>query len=88
MIIKYESSFKKDLRHIKDENLLKRIKKLIEKIKSADTLSELTNLKKLKSYNSLYRIRLADYRMGIEVTENEIIFVRILHRKDIYRYFP
>jgi mRNA interferase RelE/StbE len=31
---------------------------------------------------------LGDYRIGIEVLEDEVIFVRMLHRRDIYRYFP
>ncbi len=35
-----------------------------------------------------YRIRVGDYRIGVEVVGDEILFVRILHRKDIYRYFP
>ncbi|MGA9351150.1 MAG: type II toxin-antitoxin system RelE/ParE family toxin [Anaerolineae bacterium] len=42
----------------------------------------------MKGYDTFYRIRLGDYRIGIEVLEDKVILVRILHRKDIYRYFP
>ncbi|MGQ9625861.1 MAG: type II toxin-antitoxin system RelE family toxin [Anaerolineae bacterium] len=38
----------------------------------------------MRGYATLYRPRLGDYRIGIEVIEDEVIFVRILHRKDIY----
>ena len=42
----------------------------------------------MKGYDTFYRIRLGDYRMGIDVLDNEVIIARLLHRKDIYRYFP
>jgi mRNA interferase RelE/StbE len=29
-----------------------------------------------------------DYRIGISVEGDEVEFVRCLHRRDIYRYFP
>jgi mRNA interferase RelE/StbE len=35
-----------------------------------------------------YRIRLGDYRVGLKIENNTVCFVRFLHRKDIYRYFP
>ena len=37
---------------------------------------------------SNYRIRLGDYRIGIEIQKDTIIFTRFLHRKDIYKFFP
>ncbi len=56
--------------------------------KEAEALAEINNLKKMQGYDSFYRIRLGEYRLGIEVFESEIIFVRFLHRKDIYKFFP
>ncbi len=88
MKIRYEASFEKDLRGIRDKNLLKKIKDMIEDIKHADNVSLINNIKKLKGYERFYRIRIGDYRIGIEITEDYVIFTRILHRKDIYRYFP
>jgi hypothetical protein len=52
--VKYESAFGKDLKNIKDRNLLGRIKKLIEMIKEADTITELGNVKKLKGFDTFY----------------------------------
>ncbi len=88
MKICYESSFERDLKRIKDKKLLGRVEQNIEEIKQADSLDNIKSLKKMKGYDTLYRIRLGDYRMGIEVVEEEIILTRLLHRKDIYRYFP
>ncbi|MCB0846226.1 MAG: type II toxin-antitoxin system RelE/ParE family toxin [Bacteroidetes bacterium] len=52
-------------------------------------------LKKLQGFENYYRIKLGDYRIGIEIekspenTGEEIVtFIRFIHRKDIYRYFP
>ncbi|WP_202218315.1 type II toxin-antitoxin system RelE/ParE family toxin [Okeania sp. KiyG1] len=46
------------------------------------------NIKKLKGEEEYYRIRVGDYRLGIKVNDGIVFFVRILHRKEIYRYFP
>lgn len=48
----------------------------------------MTNLKKLKGGGNYYRIRVGEYRIGIIVEGDAITFVRCLHRKEIYRYFP
>jgi mRNA interferase RelE/StbE len=42
--------------------------------------------------NIYYRIRTGNFRIGVKIvsveSENVVIFVRALHRKDIYRKFP
>ncbi|NUN66228.1 type II toxin-antitoxin system RelE/ParE family toxin [Pseudanabaena biceps] len=89
MNVKFESRFEKDLKLVKDRNLLARLKQMILTCKQAESLGEINNLKKMQGYDSFYRIRLlGDYRVGIEVLEDEVIFVRFLHRKDIYKFFP
>jgi mRNA interferase RelE/StbE len=42
----------------------------------------------MQGYDNFYRIRLGEYRIGIELVDDEIIFTRFLHRKDVYKYFP
>lgn len=88
MKLSFEASFAKDLKNIRDKPLLKRIEQIIVEVKAAIVLSEIKHLSKMRGHTSFYRIRLGDYRIGIEVVEDEIIFVRVLHRKDIYRHFP
>ncbi|TVM04222.1 MAG: plasmid stabilization protein [Candidatus Brocadia sp. WS118] len=51
-------------------------------------ITEIKNLKKIKGHPSFYRIRIGDYRLGIEYRETTLVFMRVLHRKEIYRYFP
>lgn len=88
MKIKFESTFEKDLKRIKNDKLYQRIKNIIEEIKEVDEPYAIANLKKMKSYDTFYRLRTGDYRIGIEIMDDVVIFVRILHRKDIYKYFP
>ena len=84
----YEKSFGRDLKKIKDKRLLKQVQKIIAQVESATSLTDLQNVKKLEGYDTYYRIRVGDYRIGIEVLEGQVIFVCFLNRKDIYRYFP
>lgn len=88
MKVKFESKFAKDLRNIRDNKLLAKIKEIIIECKTAQSLNELKNVKKLQGYDTFYRIRIGDYRVGIEVLNDELIFTRFLHRKDVYKYFP
>ncbi|NOZ49038.1 MAG: type II toxin-antitoxin system RelE/ParE family toxin [Chloroflexi bacterium] len=88
MKVLFERSFAKDLRALKDRKLYGRVSQTIAEVKLAHDLSEVKQLTKLKGYSSFYRIRVGNYRIGMEVLEDTAIFVRILHRKDIYRFFP
>lgn len=88
MKVEFRKSFEKDLGNILDETLLQRIKAVIEEVENAENLGNVSSIKKLKADGDYYRIRVGDYRIGITVSENVVIFVRVLHRKDVYRYFP
>ena len=88
MKIKFESKFSKDLRKIKDQKLLSQIKVVINECKLAQTLDDIKNLKKLKGYQIFHRIKIGDYRIGIAIINDELIFTRFLHRREIYRFFP
>lgn len=88
MNIKFESRFEEDIRKIKDKKILLKRKENILKCKAVKELSEINQVKKLQGYESFYRIRLGDYRIGIELINDELIFTRFLHRKDIYKFFP
>ncbi len=88
MNIRYEASFERDLKTIKNKKLLKRIKAILDNIKSAENLKEIRNIRKLKGHETYHRIRMGDYRIGLEFVDETVILTRILHRKDIYKYFP
>jgi mRNA interferase RelE/StbE len=88
MNVEYKASFARDLRKIKDKQIQRRLQDVIIKVEEADALSDLINLKKLKGEDNYYRVRVGDYRCGLIVQDETVTFVRFLHRKEIYRYFP
>ena len=88
MKVLFEKSFGRDLKKIKDKRLLRQVEETIEKVESASLLNDVPNVKKMQGFDTYYRIRVGDYRIGIEILEGQVIFVCFLNRKDIYRYFP
>lgn len=88
MQLRFDKSFEKDIRKLSDGDVLKRLKERILLLKSANTLAEIPELKKIKGYAGYYRIRIGDYRLGVELEDQTVALVRFLHRKEIYRKFP
>ncbi len=88
MNIEFKKSFEKDLLKILDADLFQRVQEIIEQVEKAEKLSDMKNIKKLKGEVDYYRIKIGNYRIGIKVNNSVVSFVRILHRKEIYRYFP
>jgi mRNA interferase RelE/StbE len=65
MKIFYTKKFSKDLDKISNDlSLQKNILVIIDLVKQANTIFELTNIKKIQGYNDYYRMRLGDYRLG------------------------
>lgn len=89
MLYKASAKFLKDIDNITDKQVLKKFKALLEAIEKASSLKEIPNLKKMRGFEFYYRIKISDYRIGIDFSDsNTLIFCRILHRKAIYRKFP
>ena len=89
MKFRVERSFDRDVDKIKDKKLLKKIRSFISTIEEAASIGEILHIKKIEGYDSFYRTKIGDYRLGMEaLSDKEVILVRFLHRKDIYRYFP
>jgi mRNA interferase RelE/StbE len=84
----FRKSFERDLKRIKDRSVLEQTKQAIEEVEAAASLQEISGVKKLSGAGSFYRIRIGEYRIGIAVEVSEVEFVRCLHRREIYRYFP
>lgn len=88
MKVNYQNSFLRDLKNIKDNSIVLQIKENIDRLIQSSDLKEVDNIKKLKGKNSAFRISVKKYRIGFYVENNTIILSRVLHRKDIYKYFP
>ena len=88
MKVEFRESFAKDLKGVKDKSLLKRVAEVIEAVEKADSPAEIPNLKKLRGGGTYFRLRIGDYRIGLALEGEAVVFVRFLNRKDLYKYFP
>lgn len=89
MKTEYLPSFIKDLKKLKKIPVYHEIKLLVFKtIPNYSYITEINNLTKIKGYKYAYRLRIGNYRIGIFIKDETIVFSRVLHRKEIYRYFP
>jgi mRNA-degrading endonuclease RelE of RelBE toxin-antitoxin system len=87
--VRYRKSFLKDLKKLKGQPAYSRIFELVfTTLVEEPQLSSIPNIKAMKGYSNRYRIRLGDYRVGIEVDGDDVEVFRVLHRRDFYRYFP
>jgi len=88
MNVEYTPSLFKDLKHVKDTALLRRLRQVIEGMEQARGLPDIPGLKRLHSEGRYYRLHVGDYRLGIVAEGQALVLVRFLPRKDIYRHFP
>ena len=88
MEVEFRKSFEKDLSKLRNQALLAKIKAVILEIEEAEALEDVSNVKKLKADGDYYRLRVGDYRVGIFIDEYVVVLVRVIHRKEVYRYFP
>lgn len=88
MNVIYTKTITKDVRKIKDKKLTDKLTAIIQQLKTASSLEEIQQLKKLKGHPAAYRIRVGDYRLGFYYEENTVILARMVKRSVIYKLFP
>ncbi len=89
MNIIFDESFEKSIKKVYDKALSAKLPLVIKQVEQTKKLSDIIQLKKLQGFKSYYRIRLGNYRLGIElVLDNTELFIIVAHRKDIYNKFP
>ena len=87
MIIEIRKSFEKDAMKL-PAPMQVQLASLLQQIISAKKLSDLSSCKKLTGFKNAYRVRVVSYRIGFFFENETVELVRILNRKDIYKYFP
>ncbi len=88
MKVEFLKSFSKDTDKIPLKSVKSALKRLIELMETADTLSKIPNTKKLQGHKTAYRTRVGDYRLGFFFENETIILARFVDRKAIYKLFP
>ena len=88
MNTQFKKSFLKSIENINNKKLRESVLNCIKEVEQATTIHSISNIKKLKGHRDYYRIRIGNYRIGIKLESDVIIFVVFENRKDIYKNFP
>jgi len=89
MKIEYSEPFLKDLKKLKKTTNYLTIKEFcFEALTQYESLLHINNIKKIRGYKTYYRIRIGNYRIGLKDEGDVVVLMRVMHRKDIYRFFP
>jgi len=88
MKVKYSKKFLKQLAAVPSDIRLKIESFAFEELVSTSSIYEMGKVEKMKGYDGFYKVRFGNYRLGL-VIENEIIVVKtVMHRREIYKFFP
>ena len=88
MEIRYHRRFDRDLGRIRDRALSRSVEQVIEELTAAFNITEVRNVAKMVGWERHYRIRVGDYRLGVEMDGDTAVLARFGHRRDFYRGFP
>lgn len=87
MKVIFSSTFIKASRKLSGK-MLESLKRTIIEVKTADSIKDITDCKKLVGYRRIYRIRIGDNRafftLEIEVREDAVFFQYLVSRGEAY----
>lgn len=87
MEVVFLKTFEKDLGKV-DRTVRRRLLRVVEELEGADGLAVIQHVKRLAGIRDAYRLRIGSYRLGFFLVGDTVQLARLLHRKDIYRFFP
>ena len=87
MNVDYSKDFKKSVKKLSGK-MLDSVRRVVEEVKNAESLKDITDCKKLVGFRNVYRIRIGDYRafftFHIEIINDTIIFRYLVPRGEAY----
>jgi mRNA interferase RelE/StbE len=88
MQVCYSKKFLKQLAGIPSASRSKIEAFVFNDIVAATSITELGKVEKMQGYENFYKVIFGQYRLGL-VIENGVITVKtVMHRKEIYKFFP
>ena len=86
-----KKSYLKDLRKV-PKTIFLACDSVIDKLRASSSLEDsgvdYIKMEGQKKGESYYRIRVADWRIGVEYVNPKIIIITILSRGNVYKHFP
>lgn len=85
-----DKSFAKDFKKLPPpvKNELSRLYDAFSLEQNKSVIISMPQVKSMETSKGFYRYRLGDYRIGFYFTVQVLQLSRILHRKEIYKFFP
>lgn len=88
MQVEYKKRFLKEL-----SKLPKQYREIIEKfvfeeLPNLEALEHSGKIEKMRGYKEYYKIRFGDYRVGLKNSGDTVTVEIVLHRREIYSFFP
>jgi mRNA interferase RelE/StbE len=84
----FRASFLRDVRKLRDREVRERVERSIRNVEVAPDVERIAQFRWLTGAAGHGRIRVGDWRIGVIVEEETVTFVRCLHRREVYQYFP
>ena len=91
MVVTVKTSFVKELKRLPPK-IQQSVFKILQTLRDSETLEksgvDWTRMEGQKKTEGYYRIRVGQYRVGIEYVHPDVIVVTVLSRGDVYKHFP
>lgn len=89
MEVRYRESFLRDLKKLKKHPVYEKIFRLaFEVLPECSSVRDLSGVRAMVGHPGRYRIRVGSHRVGFELHEQIVELVRVLDRREFYRFFP
>lgn len=88
MRIEYRRKFLKELSRIPLPHRTNIEKFVFEDLPNLKSIPKAERIEKMKGYHGYYKVRFGVYRLGLKYIDDKLTLERVLHRKEIYKYFP
>ena len=80
--------FRQDVRRLGSAELRRRLDLVIQELRAADNITQVTGVSRMTARGEHYRIRVGEYRLGITMDGATAVLRRFLPRGELYRRFP
>ncbi|MGZ4969436.1 MAG: type II toxin-antitoxin system RelE family toxin [Methylobacter sp.] len=88
MKVEYSKKFLKELAAVPSDIRSKIENFVFDELVSTTSIYEMGKVEKMKGYDGFYKVRFGNYRLGL-ILKNETITVKtVMHRREIYKFFP
>jgi mRNA interferase RelE/StbE len=88
MTVQYTTKFLKQLSHRPSADRSRIERFVFSKLPTLASLGNTGKIERMVGHPGFYKIRFGDYRVGLQQQGDTLILKAVMHRKDIYKYFP